>query len=145
MSVEPLRKFFSASQFAVVGASTDTAKFGNKILKWYVDHSLPVTGINPSEPTVYGIKSAASLDALLSQIGSDAPLSVSIVTPPPVSREAVKFLSQVGENRIKGVWLQPGSFDQSTLDAGSDKLNLIAGGRCVLVEGESGLQAVGKL
>ncbi|KAK7204961.1 CoA-binding protein [Myxozyma melibiosi] len=145
MSVEPLRKFFSAAQYAVVGASTDTSKYGNKILKWYVDHSLPATGVNPREPTVYGIKSAPSLDALLSQIGPNAQLSVSIVTPPRVSEEAVRQLAEIGQDKIKGVWLQPGSFDKSTLAAAGKDLNVIAGGRCVLVEGEAGLHAVGKL
>jgi predicted CoA-binding protein len=39
--------FFKATEFAVVGASADPTKFGNKVLKWYRYHQLPVIPINP--------------------------------------------------------------------------------------------------
>lgn len=40
-------RFFASSRYAVVGASTDRAKFGNKVLRWYQAHGLPVSPINP--------------------------------------------------------------------------------------------------
>jgi predicted CoA-binding protein len=43
--------FFKAAEYAVVGASADPSKFGNKVLKWYRSQSLNVIPVNP----VFGI------------------------------------------------------------------------------------------
>ncbi|KAK9324832.1 CoA-binding protein [Lipomyces orientalis] len=143
MSIDPLRQFFSARVYAVVGASTDPAKYGNKVLKWYLSHNLPATGINPREPVIYGVQSLSSVSALLNQSGAEN-ISVSVITPPRVSEVLLREINELGDN-VKGVWFQPGSYDDATLSAARDGLNVIAGGRCVLVEGENGLHAAGKL
>ena len=39
--------FFKSTKFAVVGASSDKSKFGNKLLRWYMDRKLEVVPINP--------------------------------------------------------------------------------------------------
>ncbi|KAK9354544.1 CoA binding domain-containing protein [Lipomyces doorenjongii] len=143
MSIEPLRQFFSARAYAVVGASPDPTKYGNKVLKWYIDHKLPATGINPREVVIYGVQSLPSVSALLNESGAEH-ISVSVITPPRVSKMLLKEINELGD-KVKGVWFQPGSFDDATLDAARDGLNVIAGGRCVLVEGENGLRAVANL
>ncbi|KAK9480303.1 CoA binding domain-containing protein [Lipomyces japonicus] len=143
MSLDPLRLFFSANNFAVVGASTDPAKYGNKITNWYVRHKLPVTPINPKSPVIYNIQAAESVTSAI----NDHPgsFSFSVVTPPAISQETVKSLA-VFKDRVKGVWFQPGSYDTATLDLIAKLgIDYIAGGRCVLVEGEKGLNLVGKL
>ncbi|KAK9367187.1 CoA binding domain-containing protein [Lipomyces kononenkoae] len=143
MSIEPLRQFFSSRVYAVVGASTDPSKYGNKVLNWYLLHDLPATGINPREVVIYGVQSLSNVSALLNKSGAES-VSISVVTPPRVSESLLKEVNELGE-KVKGIWFQPGSFDDATLDAARDGLNVIAGGRCILVEGEDGLRAAAKL
>ncbi|KAK9240270.1 CoA-binding protein [Lipomyces kononenkoae] len=143
MSIEPLRQFFSARVYAVVGASQDPTKYGNKVLKWYLSHGLPATGINPREVVIYGVQSLSSVSALLNQSGAES-ISVSVITPPRISEKLLSEINGLGE-KVNGIWFQPGSFDDATLEAARDGLNVIAGGRCVLVEGEDGLRAAAKL
>jgi hypothetical protein len=49
MSASPAvqKAFISSSRFAVLGASVDRAKYGNKVLRWYQTHNLPVVPVNP--------------------------------------------------------------------------------------------------
>ena len=66
--------------------------------------------------------------------------SLSFLTQPPVTLSALKEASRIG---VKRVWLQPGSFDGAVTDEvdGMGFETVIAGGRCILKEGEKGLNA----
>ncbi|KAI1276260.1 CoA binding domain-containing protein [Xylaria sp. FL0933] len=152
-----VRAFFSSPQFAVVGASSNPAKFGHKVFVWYKDHNLPVVPINPASPTIttprYGehatVKSVAELD-------DPEHTSLSVITPPPVTLDVLKEAKRVG---IPAVWLQPGTFDDEVMrfarggkSAGGYEGEVIAGqggaggeGWCVLVDGDKGLREAGKL
>jgi predicted CoA-binding protein len=46
MPVSRAKKFFSLEHFAVVGASANQNKFGNKVLRCYKEKLLPVTAVN---------------------------------------------------------------------------------------------------
>ncbi|PMD20143.1 NAD(P)-binding protein [Hyaloscypha hepaticicola] len=144
------RAFFTAPYFAVVGASSDPSKFGHKIFTWYTSHSLPVTPINPSAPSISASGQSYPTVANLSSLPHPAQTSVSIITPPKVTKKVIEEAKKLG---IKGVWLQPGSFDDEILEevlrdwkesgVGGD------GGRggegwCVLVDGERVAKAAGK-
>ncbi|KAL2140675.1 hypothetical protein VTI28DRAFT_3532 [Corynascus sepedonium] len=145
-----LRSFFQASRYAVVGASTNTAKFGYKVFKWYIDHGLPATPINPGAPAISvdgrDFPTVASLSALQEPQGT----AVSIITPPPVTKKALEEAKGLG---IQAVFLQPGTFDDDVLAFARDNFATVLAGKggagsegwCVLVDGERGLQAAGKL
>ncbi|KAK4244462.1 CoA binding domain-containing protein [Corynascus novoguineensis] len=145
-----LRSFFQASRYAVVGASTNTAKFGYKVFKWYVDHGLPATPINPGAPAIAvdgrDFPTVASLSALQEPQGT----AVSIITPPPVTKKTLEEAKSLG---IQAVFLQPGTFDDDVLAYARDNFATVLAGKggagsegwCVLVDGERGLQAAGKL
>ncbi|KAI0165706.1 CoA binding domain-containing protein [Xylariaceae sp. FL1272] len=149
-----VKAFFSSPQFAVVGASSNPAKFGHKVLAWYQGHKLPVTPINPVSQTIttsYGeyvaVKSVAELP-------EPKQTSLSIITAPPITLEVLKEARRVG---IPAVWLQPGTFDDKVVnflrggdDGYSGKSVFGDGGMggegwCVLVDGEKGMRAAGKL
>ncbi|KAI0873545.1 CoA binding domain-containing protein [Hypoxylon argillaceum] len=148
-----VRAFFSSPQFAVVGASSNKAKFGHKV--WYQAHKLPVTPINPASATIttsYGEHAAVKSVA---ELPEPKQTSLSVITPPPVTLEVLKEAKRVG---IPAVWLQPGTFDDEVIrfahgkDADGYAGDVIAGdggvgseGWCVLVDGEKGLRAAGKL
>lgn len=92
--------FFKAAHFAVVGASKDRSKIGNKVLQWYKDRGLDVVPVHPKEASVEGVQTIASV----SEIGEPKATSISVITPPKVSLGVVKTaLLELGVN---GVWLQ---------------------------------------
>ncbi|CAM9983885.1 unnamed protein product [Discosporangium mesarthrocarpum] len=79
MSLAKLKEAFLASErFAVVGASANRAKFGNKVLRCYASQGKTVTPVNPREESIEEIKCVASL-AELPKLQSTG---VSVVTPP---------------------------------------------------------------
>ncbi|KAI9828493.1 MAG: hypothetical protein M1826_006030 [Phylliscum demangeonii] len=147
-----LKTFFSASHFAVVGASQDASKYGHKVLEWYLEHSLPVTPVNPRTPTIHvGQRSCLSV-ANVSVLSSPAETSLSIVTPPAVTMKVLEEAKRAG---IRAVWLQPGSFDVDGLDYAKKEFPAAIGayeydhegdgeGWCILIDGEDGLAAAGR-
>ncbi|CAM9112909.1 unnamed protein product, partial [Sphacelaria rigidula] len=70
--------FLAADRFAVVGASANPSKFGNKVLRTYLWKEKAVTPINPREEAIEGQKCSRSLSDLL----DPQDVAVSIVTPP---------------------------------------------------------------
>ncbi|KAJ3151882.1 hypothetical protein HDU86_006014 [Geranomyces michiganensis] len=133
-------RFFAAKKFAVVGASQDPSKFGHRIFKWYLDRNLTAVPVNPSVPNVLNIPTVSNLQSLT----SPADYSVSVITPPNVTRGVIEAAAELG---IKNVWLQPGAESADVISKAQDLgLNLIAGGgACVLVSGEEALRAAARL
>lgn len=76
----------------------------------------------------------------ISALESPSTTSLSFLTPPQVTSKSLK---EAKESGIKHVWLQPGSFDEGVMEEvdGLGFETVIAGGRCILVEGEKGLKA----
>ncbi|KAI8803499.1 CoA-binding protein [Cladochytrium replicatum] len=139
--MDAVRTFFrESSRFAVVGASTDRAKFGNKVLVWYKNHQLPVTPINPKIDTIEEIATARTLADAVGSVDAAgaAEVGVSIITPPPVTVNVLKEAASLG---IKNVWLQPGTDSPEAISVATENgMNIIHGGPCILVLGEEGLR-----
>lgn len=112
--------------FAVVGASLDREKYGNKVLRCYQQHDYKVVGVNPKATEVEGadcFKDLASID--------EAVHGVSIITPPSVTAKVVEEAARLG---IEHVWMQPGAESDEAIErAEALGLNVIAGGPCLLV------------
>ncbi|RDW90996.1 succinyl CoA synthetase-like protein [Coleophoma crateriformis] len=149
-------RFFSSKAFAVVGASSDPTKFGHKIFTWYTHHSLPVTPINPSAPSIkaYPAWPSLSLESYptlpsVSQLPDPSSTGVSIITPPRVTQKVLEEAKGLG---IKSVWLQPGTWDDGVLQFAREGFeNCVAGdggagyeGWCVLVDGEKAMKDAGR-
>ncbi|ORY64830.1 CoA binding domain-containing protein [Pseudomassariella vexata] len=146
-----VKKFFSSPHFAVVGASSNPAKFGHKIFAWYIHHAIPATPINPVTPSIAVNSSTYSTVASLSALPNPKETSVSIITPPAAT---LKVLQEAKELGVPAVWMQPGSFDEAVMKFAQDEYEgeVVAGdggrgseGWCILVDGDKGLKAVGKL
>ncbi|KAI2607462.1 NAD(P)-binding protein [Hypoxylon fragiforme] len=154
-----VKTFFNSPQFAVVGASTNPAKFGHKVFTWYHAHSLPVTPINPSSASISTPFGAHPTVKSLADLPDPEHTSLSVITPAPVTLAVLKEAKKLG---IPAVWLQPGTWDDAVLEyvggkgegEGEDRYEgaVVAGdggnghgGWCVLVDGEKGLRAAGKL
>ena len=109
------KSFFELTEFAVVGASIERAKFGNKVLRSYQQHSLKVTPISKKSDEIEGIKSVGSLTELNDRIKStnthdSSQVGVSIVTPPG----ATKLVLEEGVSQgYRNFFLQPGTYDEA--------------------------------
>lgn len=123
---EQLNKFFSAKKYAVVGASTNREKYGNKVLRCYMQHEKDVIPINPRADHIEGLKTAASLADLDKSVKS-----LSIITPPKITEEIVDEAIRLG---FENIWMQPGAESQSAIEkAEAAGINVLANGICILV------------
>ncbi|EJU04490.1 NADP-binding protein [Dacryopinax primogenitus] len=134
------KHFFGAETFAVVGASTDKSKFGNKVFMWYLDHSKPVTPIHPKEPSIESVPALTSLSAL----PSPKMTSVSVVTPAKVTLSVLKEAKELG---VWAVWIQPGASDDACAEwikENEMEDKVIYGGPCILRDGEAVMALIGQ-
>ena len=98
-----IKVFLESSEYAVVGASADPTKFGNKVLMWYKTHKphAKLYPIHPKATEIEGLPALKNLSLLPNPTGT----SVSIITPPAISQGVVEEAIRLG---VKSVWLQPG-------------------------------------
>ena len=117
--------FLAQGPFAVVGASRDREKYGNKVLRVYLQRGLRVFPVNPRETEVEGLPCYADLISLPEPVHA-----LSIVTPPAVTE---KIIEQAAPAGIKYVWMQPGSESAAAVRRAEELgMVVIAGGPCVL-------------
>ena len=124
---EKIRAFLDDGPWAVAGASTDRSKYGNKVLRCYLQHELlPVYPLNPSAPEVEGLPAYRDLAAVPETVRS-----LSIITPPPVTERLVEDAAKAGITRI---WMQPGAESREAVALCAELgLAAIHGGPCLLV------------
>ena len=123
---DPVQDFLAQKTFAVVGASPDRSKYGNKVLRCYMQHGRAVTPVHPKEPIVEGLAAFTSLGGI-----AEKPGAVSVITPPAVTEKVVEECAKLG---IKHVWMQPGAESDAAIRRGRELgLSVIAGGPCLLV------------
>ena len=51
---QQIEEFLNGSAYAVVGASSNRSKYGNKILRCYLQHGLQAVPVNPVDPEIEG-------------------------------------------------------------------------------------------
>ena len=59
--MNPTQQFLSQKRFAVVGASADRTKYGNKVLRCYLQHGRDSVPVNPKDAEVEGRAAYKSL------------------------------------------------------------------------------------
>ena len=125
-SQQSIDAFLQGSPFAVVGASTNRDKYGNKVLRCYQQHDLKVYPINPRADEIEGIQCYPDLASL-----PEALHGISVITPPKITEAVVEEASQAG---IKHIWMQPGAESPAAVARAKELgINVIAGGACLLV------------
>src|SRR5262245_16159415 len=86
---------------AIIGASNNRAKFGNRAVRAYLRQGYTVVPINPHERAVEGLPAYPSV--------LDVPGSIDLASfyvPPEVGE---RVIDQVARKGIVEVWLNPGS------------------------------------
>ncbi|QDU98758.1 CoA-binding protein [Lignipirellula cremea] len=123
---QQIEAFLAGEPHAVVGASRDRSKYGNKVFRAYQQHQRPVYPVNPHADSVEGETAYADLASLPETVHG-----VSVITPPAVTW---KILEQAAALGVKHVWLQPGAEAAGMTQRAEELgLNLISGGPCLLV------------
>ncbi len=121
-----IAKFLSSPAFGVVGASTSREKYGNKVLRCYLQKGRRAVPVHPREAAIEGVPCVASVADLPADVQS-----ISVVTPPPVTEQAVE---QAIARGIRNVWMQPGAESaRAVARCEAAGVNVIADGTCVLV------------
>jgi predicted CoA-binding protein len=123
---EAIDDFLSGEPFAVVGASRDRAKYGNKVLRCYLQNGRRAFPVNPHEREVEGLSAFPDLASLPEPVHG-----VSIITPPHVTEAVVEEAAAAGVLRL---WMQPGAESARAVRRAQELgLSVIAGGPCLLV------------
>ncbi|MBS7528542.1 CoA-binding protein [Fusibacter paucivorans] len=127
MNMEALmQKMLDKKVWAVVGATDNPAKFGNKIYKKLKHYGYEVYAVNPAYETVDGDACYPSL--------KDLPRKVDCVDVVVGPERAEKVLDEVIEFGIQNIWFQPGTFTPEIIEksegAGLDTVYY----NCVMVE-----------
>ena len=89
------------TRIALIGASNDPSKFGNRIYRNLRNKGYNIIPINPKEKKIEGDKAYASIDMM-----DSLPDIVNFVVPPQI---AIKVAQKAIDLGITHLWFQPGS------------------------------------
>jgi predicted CoA-binding protein len=123
---EKIQAFLGAGPFAVVGASTNRNKYGNKVFRCYLQHGHTAYPVHPKAKEVEGRACYPSLSELPEPVRA-----ASVITPPPATERVVENAHSAG---LEFLWMQPGA-ESAAAVARAEELGMevIAGGPCLLV------------
>ena len=104
---------------AIVGASSDRRKFGNKALRAFKAQGYAVVPINPHEREIEGIATYASV--------LDVPGTIDMATVYVQPDVAVSLLDEFERKQIREIWVNPGAESDELLSLARQRnLNVIA-------------------
>jgi predicted CoA-binding protein len=102
---------------AVVGASSNRAKFGNKALRAFLEDGHRVLAINPNEAEVEGLKTYASV------LDVNEPIDMATVYVQP--DVTLRLLGEFQQKGIPEIWVNPGAEDDAVIaEARRRKMNV---------------------
>jgi uncharacterized protein len=100
---------------AILGASNDRAKFGNKAVRAFLQQGYEVFPVNPKEETIEGLRVFKSIAEVPVR-----PQKISVYLPPPV---LLKLLPDIAARGCDEFWLNPGTESDAVL-AEAERLGL---------------------
>jgi len=110
---------------AIIGASNDRRKYGNKAVRAYQQQGYTVYPINPNETTVEGLLAFRSI--------KDVPVRperTSVYVPPQV---LLKLLPEIAARGCDELWLNPGTESPEVL-AEAERLGLKVVQACSILD-----------
>jgi uncharacterized protein len=120
-----IEKFFSSPAYAVVGASADRKKFGNRVFQFMKDRDFIVYPVNPKREAVEGSKCFSTVNDL-----PDDVKSVITVVPPKVTEQILADCIRKG---IRAVWMQPGSESKDAVELADKSGITVVHRECVMM------------
>ena len=109
---------------AIIGASTDRNKFGNKAVRAFVRRGFTVFPVNPKEAQIENLPVFKSVGEVPVR-----PNLVSVYLPPPV---LLKMLPDIAARGCDELWLNPGTESDEVL-AAAERLGLNVIQACSIV------------
>lgn len=110
---------------AIIGASNDRSKYGNKSVRAHLQEGYTVYPVNPKESEIEGLPAFKTI--------SDVPVRpdrVSVYVPPPVVK---KILPDIAAKGCDELWLNPGTESDEVL-AEANRLGLNVIQACSIVD-----------
>ncbi len=111
---------------AILGASTDRTKFGNKSVRAHLQQGYTVYPVNPKATEIEGLPAFKSL----AEIPPGKLDRISVYLPPHIGLAVLPEIAARGCNEL---WLNPGS-DSDELVAAAGKLGLNVVQACSIVD-----------
>ena len=112
------------STIAILGASNDQNKFGNKAVRAFQQQGYTVYPVNPKETEIEGLRVFKSIRDVPVR-----PKMVSVYLPPPV---VLKVLPDIAARGCDELWLNPGTESDEVL-AEAERLGLNVIQACSIV------------
>ena len=110
---------------ALVGASNDKNKYGNKILLDLLSKNYNVVPINQKEDTIAGLKAYTKVQDLPSR-----PSIINFVVPPEIGLDITKELVEEGYDNF---WYQPGAESEDLTNLLTQKNKDFIDEKCIMV------------
>ncbi len=110
---------------ALIGASNDPRKYGNKILLDLISKGHNIVPINPKEEEVVGLKSYRNINEL-----DEKPSIINFVVPPAVGLEVTK---EMVEENYDNFWYQPGAESLEISEYLDSKKKNYIDDKCIMV------------
>ncbi len=109
---------------AIIGASNDRNKYGNKAVRAFLRQGYTVYPVNPNEETVEGLKAFKSVGEVPGKLDM-----ISVYVPPAVLLGILPDIAAKGSHEL---WLNPGTESEQVL-AEAERLGLNVIQACSIV------------
>jgi len=111
---------------AIIGASADRNKFGNKAVRAYLQAGYQVFPVHPSAQIIEGLPAYRSI----SELPVETLDRISLYLPPDIGLQVIE---QIDEKAAREVWLNPGAESAALIARGKELgLNIVVG--CSIVD-----------
>ena len=114
-----------AGTVAIVGASTDRAKFGNKAVRAYLRQGWTVYPVTPNATEVEGLRAFPTIDAIPGPVDR-----ASLYLPPAVG---LRTLPAIAAKGVAELWINPGA-ESDALLAEAERLGIPTVQACSIVD-----------
>lgn len=109
---------------------TRARQYGNKVLRWYLDHRLAVVPVHPTLSEIEGVRTVKSV----SELEDAASVSVSFITPPAVTAKVAAEAFAAG---VRNMWFQPNSAHAEVHELTKQGVNVLTDGACIIEDTHS--------
>jgi uncharacterized protein len=110
---------------AIIGASANHAKFGNKAVRAYLRQGWTVHPVNPNEPSVEGLNTFPDIESIPGAVDR-----ASLYVPAAVGE---RLLAGIARKRVSELYVNPGA-ESDDLIAEAERLGLNVIQACSIVD-----------
>lgn len=123
---ENIEAMLAAKTFAVVGASTNPDKYGNKVFRSLKRHGKTAYPVNPRATEIEGDRCYPSVSGL-----PEKPEVVVSIVPSKLTEQLVEEMAAQG---LKNLWIQPGAESAAAIASAKEHgIATVHSGPCIMV------------